>query len=82
MFLLVKVENGIHYLIEKKIHSTVNQLINQKKWYYENQEDILDKLKVKGLCECGTLIRLADKSKHQRTKKHFKLMSQKASHPA
>lgn len=41
-----------------------------KKYYEKNRDSILEKAKEKYICDCGSYIRISDKSKHQRSKKH------------
>lgn len=41
-----------------------------KKYYEKNKESILENAKIKYVCDCGSYIRISDKSKHQRSKKH------------
>jgi len=49
----------------------------QKKIYYEqNKEKINEQRKVPFLCECGCTIRKQEKLRHQKTKKHIKLILQ------
>ena len=77
MFIVAKIENGIHYLIKKEIKATQKQLDRQKNWYDANRIEILERKKEKGFCECGVFLRLADKHSHLKRPKHKKLMKLK-----
>ena len=74
MYIVVKIENGIHYLIKKEIRSSQKQLDRQKNWYDANRIEILEKKMEKGYCSCGKLLRLADLHSHLRRPIHFKLL--------
>ena len=59
-------ENNLEYFKEK-----------QKKYNEKNKEVISEKKKEKITCECGCLIRKDSLKRHQQTKRHIELMSQK-----
>jgi predicted metal-dependent hydrolase len=42
-----------------------------QEWYQENKETILEKLKEKITCECGSTCRKSDIKRHERTIKHI-----------
>lgn len=77
MFIVIKIENDIHYLIKKEIKATQKQLDRQKNWYDENRIEILERKMEKGWCSCGKLLRLADLHSHLRRPIHFKLLKLK-----
>ena len=74
MFIVAKIENGIHYLIKKEIRSSQKQLARQKEFYDANRIEILERKMEKGYCSCGKLLRLADLHSHLRRPIHFKLL--------
>jgi hypothetical protein len=43
----------------------------RQQYYEEKKEEILERMSVKYTCECGTTLRLCNKSRHNRTKKHL-----------
>ena len=77
MYIVVKIENDIHYLIKKEIRSSQKQLDRQKEFYDANREIILEEKKKKGWCSCGAYLRLADIHSHLKRPKHFKLLKLK-----
>ena len=74
MYIVVKIENDIHYLIKKEIRSSQKQLARQKEFYDANRIEILERKMEKGYCTCGKLLRLADLHSHLRRPIHFKLL--------
>ena len=48
---------------------------NKKKYYELNKEVISEKNKEKYNCECGSVLRKSDKSRHESTKKHKEYMN-------
>jgi len=50
----------------------------KQKYKEKNREQTNKKLKEKVECECGSIIRKNDISKHRRTKKHIKLLEEKS----
>jgi len=41
-----------------------------KKYYEKNRDSILEKAKEKYMCGCNSCIRISDKAKHEKTRKH------------
>jgi hypothetical protein len=41
-----------------------------KRYYEKNRDTILEKAKEKYMCDCGSYIRISDKAKHEKTRKH------------
>ena len=61
---------------KKKEYYETNKekLLEKRKEYYEtNKEEILEKIKEKVRCECGSILRKSDMSRHQKSKKHQEL---------
>ena len=46
-----------------------------KEWRAANKEKIAEKKKEKFTCECGSVFRKSDKSRHEKSKKHQKYMN-------
>jgi hypothetical protein len=46
-----------------------------KKWYEEKKENINQKRKQMMSCYCGSIFRIADKTKHYKTKKHLNFIA-------
>jgi len=55
---------------EYRLVNKDNIAIKKKEYRLTNKEKISDKAKLKITCECGSICRLADKPRHDRTKKH------------
>ena len=58
---------------EKKDYYEKNKQIikkNQKNYYQDNKEYLIEKKKEKMTCECGSIIRIGDLSRHNKTQKH------------
>ena len=51
-------------------------LKKKKKYHEENKKEISDKRKVKITCECGSVVRKAEISRHKKSKKHQDFISQ------
>ena len=51
---------------------------NTLKYYYDNREKIREKRRRKMVCECGSTIRIADKSRHFRSMKHQQFSNNQA----
>ena len=47
-----------------------------KKWREENRDMIREKARAEYTCECGAIMRLDSKAKHEKTKIHIRLMEQ------
>lgn len=43
---------------------------NHKEYYEDNKEILLEKYKEKYICDCGSCLRIKDKARHEKTKKH------------
>jgi len=57
--------------INKWREENKQHLLNYSKEYHEkNREQILEKAKKTYECKCGSICRIAEKTKHERTKKH------------
>lgn len=72
-----KQKNKEHILEQKKQYYEKNkQKINEyaKQYQQKNKDKISEKAKEKMTCECGSVIRKADKIKHFKTKKHQKFI--------
>ena len=74
MFIVAKIENNIYYLIKKDFKSSDKKLERNRVRYQKNREAILEQKKQRGICECGSKIRLSDKPSHIRSQKHIKLI--------
>jgi hypothetical protein len=48
-----------------------------KEWYFTNKESILEKRKENYTCECGSVIRLNNKARHQKSNKHQAFLEKK-----
>lgn len=56
------------------------RVYNKKNWaltYAKHKDTILEKQKIKVVCECGSECRKSDMSKHVKTKKHISFIEQK-----
>ena len=49
----------------------------RKEWREANKEKISEKRKEKYTCACGSILRKADKARHERTKKHQEFINKK-----
>jgi len=63
----------------KKYHEKNKDIINEKKKekYNENKEKINEQRKEKITCECGSIVRKADITKHRKTLKHIQYIEKK-----
>jgi len=53
-----------------------NNKEHYKEYYENNKEKILEYMKTEIVCECGRMVRLGDKARHQRSKRHNDLMKE------
>lgn len=61
-----------------KIYRDVNKekkAETDKKWYEKNKEKILEKMKQNYICRCGSSIRISNKSTHEKSIKHQKILT-------
>ena len=49
--------------------------LKQNQYYQNKKHDILEKLKIKHMCECGSMHRISDTARHLRTNKHTDWLS-------
>jgi hypothetical protein len=66
--------NKPHILVQMKeyrVNHKPETLEYNSNYYEKNKEIILEKMKMKFTCECGSTICIRVKSKHERTKKHL-----------
>ena len=71
-------QNKEQILLKRKEWAQQNKehiALYKKKFYQQNKEEIEKKKATKIKCECGSIVRKSDLSKHKRTKKHVKFMS-------
>jgi len=63
---------------EKEYREANKEKINEyaRQYREDNKEKIAAKGKIKFTCECGSTFRKADKSKHEKTKKHIKYVQE------
>ena len=57
----------------KEYYQTIKE--KEKEYYEANKEQINEKAKEKMTCNCGSIIRKADKSKHYKSKKHINFIN-------
>ena len=73
-------ENNKEHILEKRkeyCEDNKERIIEGKKvWYENNKEKISENNKKKFNCNCGSVIRIHDKSKHLKTKKHIAFTQQ------
>lgn len=58
----------------RKAHTKEHQEESQR-YYQRHRSEISERTKITYTCECGSTLRRADKSKHEKTKKHQKFLS-------
>jgi len=67
-------ENRDTILEQRKIYYDENKdkfLEKNKKYYQTNKEELNKKRNEKYTCQCGSTLRISDKSRHERSKKHI-----------
>jgi len=64
----------VHKYDKEYYERSKEKILNQsKKWYNENKAEYYSKIQ----CECGCMIQKPTLKRHQRSKKHLKLMAAK-----
>ena len=56
--------------IKRPVRTREEERIYRKDFYENRKEEILEKNKLKIICDCGTTVRKVDFKRHQRCKKH------------
>jgi hypothetical protein len=69
-------------IIQEKLQQNVcvNMRIagrTEKQYYHDNREQIKEYKKQKITCECGSIFRICDRARHNKTIKHLEYMSNK-----
>jgi hypothetical protein len=70
------VNKSIPLRTDKEYQNDNREIILQKHrdYYDKHKERIAEKDKVKITCECGSIYRRCDKSRHEKSKKHIKYL--------
>jgi hypothetical protein len=66
-----------YYREYRKTHPIKQNKERQKEWYEQNKKRILEKQNKKYICQCGSELRINNKSRHEKSKEHI----YKLSHP-
>ena len=79
--MLEEQKNNIVKIIKRKkkyLEENKDKLILQHKEYYENNKE---KMKKKITCDCGSVIRFSDNSRHLKTVKHCQFIESQITKP-
>ena len=67
-------ENNKDKILEQKKKYYEDNKNKTKKYYEDNKNKILERMKIKHTCICGSCICTGDKARHEKTKKHIKFL--------
>tara|TARA_R110000803_G_scaffold109843_1_gene178206 strand:+ start:1531 stop:2070 length:540 start_codon:yes stop_codon:yes gene_type:complete len=70
-------ETRKEYIKEYRKENRQQQLEWEKEYYQKNKEKILEQKKQKYTCKCGSILRIGEKARHEKSKKHLAYIEQK-----